>query len=104
MIGADAVLLICAILSDEELLHFREVADSLGLTSIVEAHDEEEVHRAIKAGARVIGVNNRDLRNFTVVFITACRASRTGAEGIIFYFRKWSSRRHRILKNWSATR
>lgn len=42
VIGADAVLLICAILSDEELLHFREVADSLGLTSIVEAHDEEE--------------------------------------------------------------
>ena len=65
-LGADAVLLICAILSDEELLHFREVADLLGLTSIVEAQDEEEVHRAIKAGARVIGVNNRDLRNFTV--------------------------------------
>lgn len=89
MIGADAVLLICAILSDEELLHFREVADSLGLTSIVEAHDEEEVHRAIKAGARVIGVNNRDLRNFTVDIHNSVRASRTGAEGYYIYFRKW---------------
>lgn len=66
VIGADAVLLICAILSDEELLRFRETADRLGLTALVEAHDEEEVRRAMKAGARVIGVNNRDLRTFTV--------------------------------------
>ena len=84
VIGADAVLLICAILSDEELLHFREVADSLGLTSIVEAHDEEEVHRAIKAGARVIGVNNRDLRNFTVDIHNSVRLRTQVPKDIIF--------------------
>lgn len=84
VIGADAVLLICAILSDEELLHFREVADSLGLTSIVEAHDEEEVHRAIKAGARVIGVNNRDLRNFTVDIHNSVRLRAQVPKDIIF--------------------
>lgn len=89
VIGADAVLLICAILSDEELLHFREVADSLGLTSIVEAHDEEEVHRAIKAGARVIGVNNRDLRNFTVDIHNSVRLRAQVPEGYYIYFRKW---------------
>ena len=84
VIGADAVLLICAILSDEELLHFREVADLLGLTSIVEAHDEEEVHRAIKAGARVIGVNNRDLRNFTVDIHNSVRLRAQVPKDIIF--------------------
>lgn len=66
LMGADAVLLICAILDDEELKHFFKVADSLGLTALVETHDEEEIERAVKAGARLIGVNNRDLKTFTV--------------------------------------
>ena len=66
VIGADAVLLICAILDDEKLKKYMQVADSLGLTALVETHDEEEVKRVIAAGARLIGVNNRDLRNFTV--------------------------------------
>lgn len=66
VIGADAVLLICAILSDEELQNFWNIADGLGLTALVEAHDEEEVRRAMAIGARVIGVNNRDLKTFTV--------------------------------------
>lgn len=64
--GASAVLLICAILDDARLLAFRELADELGLSALVEAHDEEEVERALKAGARVIGVNNRNLKDFTV--------------------------------------
>ncbi|MBQ8469813.1 MAG: indole-3-glycerol phosphate synthase TrpC [Clostridia bacterium] len=64
--GASAVLLICAILDDARLRAFRELADELGLSALVEAHDEEEVERALKAGARVIGVNNRNLKDFTV--------------------------------------
>lgn len=66
VIGADAVLLICAILDDVQLKAYLETATSLGLTTLVEAHDQEEVDRAIAAGARLIGVNNRDLRTFTV--------------------------------------
>lgn len=64
--GAAAVLLICSILDDARLLAFRELADELGMTSLVEAHDEREVERALKAGARVVGVNNRNLKDFTV--------------------------------------
>lgn len=64
--GASAVLLICAILDDARLRAFRELADELGLSALVEAHDEREVERALNAGARVVGVNNRDLRDFTV--------------------------------------
>lgn len=65
-IGASAILLICAILDDEQLRTYREIADSLHMASLVEAHDEEEVKRAMKAGARIIGVNNRDLKTFNV--------------------------------------
>lgn len=66
VIGADAVLLICAILDDEQLRDYLKTAASLGLTALVEAHDQEEVDRALAAGAMLIGVNNRDLRTFTV--------------------------------------
>ena len=64
--GASAVLLICAILSDEELAEYGKIARSLGLSALVEAHDEREVERALKVEHGIIGVNNRDLRNFTV--------------------------------------
>lgn len=66
VIGADAVLLICAILDDGQLQAYREIAESLGMTALVEAHDQTEVDRAVAADARLIGVNNRDLRTFTV--------------------------------------
>ena len=66
VLGASAVLLICAILDDEQLTEYLQIAHHLGLSALVEAHDEEEVRRAVKAGARIIGVNNRDLRTFTV--------------------------------------
>ena len=65
-LGASAVLLICSILSQEEIAGFIALADTLGITSLVEAHDENEVRMALAAGARVIGVNNRNLRDFTV--------------------------------------
>ena len=64
--GASAVLLICAILDDGELREYMAQAKALGLSVLVEAHDANEVERALKAGASVIGVNNRDLRIFEV--------------------------------------
>lgn len=65
-LGADAVLLICALLSTKELLHYIRLCDELGLSALVEAHSGEEIHSAIQAGARIIGVNNRDLHTFQV--------------------------------------
>ena len=64
--GASAVLLICALLDDAQLLAYRELAESLGMDALVEAHDETEVCRAVRSGARIIGVNNRDLKTFQV--------------------------------------
>lgn len=66
VIGADAVLLICAILSENQLREYSEIAGELGLSVLVEAHDQQEVRMAINAGARIIGVNNRNLKDFTV--------------------------------------
>ncbi len=66
VMGASAVLLICAILSDEELSDYGQLARSLGLSALVEAHDEEEVERALAVEKGIIGVNNRDLKTFTV--------------------------------------
>jgi indole-3-glycerol phosphate synthase len=64
--GADAVLLIAAALSDDELARFHTRATALGLTALVEVHSAEELDRALAAGARVVGVNQRDLRTFAV--------------------------------------
>ena len=64
--GIPAVLLICSILDDERLLAYRQLADELKLSALVEAHSEEEISQAVKAGARIIGVNNRNLKNFQV--------------------------------------
>lgn len=66
LMGASAVLLICAILSDEQLAAYLELAHSLGLEALVEAHDAGEIARAVNAGATVIGVNNRNLKDFSV--------------------------------------
>ncbi len=66
IMGADALLLICAILDDERLGLFLELCEKLGLSALVEAHDETEIGRAVSAGAKIIGVNNRDLKTFSV--------------------------------------
>ena len=84
LMGADAVLLICAILNDQELKRFFQIADSLGLTALVEAHDQEEVDRALKAGARLIGVNNRDLHTFTVDINNSIRYRQSVPENVLF--------------------
>lgn len=72
-LGASAVLLICAILDDDMLCRYRELAHSLGMSALVEAHDEDEVRRAVACGAGIIGVNNRDLRTFTVDIMNSVR-------------------------------
>lgn len=66
LLGADAVLLIVSILTSEQLKEYLRLCDELGLTALVEAHTEEETEKAILAGSRVIGVNNRDLKTFHV--------------------------------------
>lgn len=66
VLGAQAVLLICSILSTEKIREYIEICDILGISALVEAHDEEEIKSAVEAGARIIGVNNRNLKDFTV--------------------------------------
>lgn len=66
VLGASAVLLICSILPEETVRQYIAICDTLGLSALVEAHDEAEVDAAIRAGARIIGVNNRNLKDFTV--------------------------------------
>lgn len=66
VLGAKAVLLICAILSEKQIKEYIDICDTLGISALVEAHDEEEIQMAINCGARLIGVNNRNLKNFTV--------------------------------------
>lgn len=68
IMGASAILLISSILSTEELQQYIRIADSLGLSALVEAHTKEEVIRSLESGARIIGVNNRNLKNFEVSF------------------------------------
>ena len=65
-LGASAVLLICTILSEAQMKEYLAVCEALGLSALVEAHDETEVEMALSAGARIIGVNNRNLKDFTV--------------------------------------
>jgi len=74
--GADAILLIVAILTDEQLRHFHQLASAAGLASLVEVHDEAELDRALAAGAEIIGVNNRDLKTFKVDLGTTERLAR----------------------------
>lgn len=66
LLGASAVLLICSILGEAQLHDYIALCDTLGLSALVEAHDEAEVKTALRAGARVVGVNNRNLKDFTV--------------------------------------
>lgn len=66
LLGASAVLLICSILGGEQIKEYIGICDALGLSALVEAHDESEVETALRAGARIIGVNNRNLKDFSV--------------------------------------
>ncbi|MBD5461062.1 MAG: indole-3-glycerol phosphate synthase TrpC [Lachnospiraceae bacterium] len=66
LLGASAVLLICSILTREQIGEYLGICDELGISALVEAHDEAETEDALRAGARIIGVNNRNLKDFTV--------------------------------------
>lgn len=66
VLGASAVLLICSILTEDQMKDYIRICDELGLSALVEVHDEQEVQTAINAGARIIGVNNRNLKDFSV--------------------------------------
>ena len=82
--GAAAVLLICAILNDQELLEYRELAETLGMDALVEAHDENEVARALKTGAKIVGVNNRDLKTFKVDMNNSIRLRNLAPDNVVF--------------------
>lgn len=82
--GASAVLLIAAILTDEELKEYFRIAESLGLSCLFEAHDAEEVERCLAAGARILGVNNRNLKDFTVDINNSVRLREMVPADIIF--------------------
>ncbi|HJB24308.1 MAG TPA: indole-3-glycerol phosphate synthase TrpC [Candidatus Jeotgalibaca pullicola] len=83
-LGADAILLICSILSPQQLSEFIVLADELGLSAITEAHDEKEVQMALEAGSRVIGVNNRDLHTFKVDINNSVRLRKLAPKETLF--------------------
>ena len=82
--GSQIILLIVAILTDEQLKEYLSLANQLGLSVIVEAHNEEEILRAVKANARIIGVNNRNLKDFTVDFDNTKRLRQLVPPEILF--------------------
>ena len=83
-LGASAVLLICTLLGEENLKEYLKITRALGMTALTKAHDEEEIRQALRAGADVIGVNNRNLKNFTVDVENSLRLRRYIPEGILF--------------------
>ena len=82
--GASAVLLICSVLEDGRLKAYHQLADELGLSALVETHNEEEILRAQKIGAKIIGVNNRNLKDFTVDIHNSVRLRELVPENILF--------------------
>lgn len=84
LLGASAVLLICALLPAGTLRSFLTVCDRLGLSALVEAHDAEEMKKAASCGARVVGVNNRNLRDFSVDFENSARLRALAPKDALF--------------------
>lgn len=84
LLGASAVLLICSILSEKELREYMSTAKELGLSALVEAHDAQEAELAVKAGAEIIGVNNRCLKDFSVNTDNSRRLRELVPENILF--------------------
>lgn len=82
--GASAVLLICAILEAEQMKDYLQICDGLGLSVLAEAHDEQEIETCLNAGARVIGVNNRNLHDFTVDIHNSIRLRKYVPDNVLF--------------------
>ena len=84
VLGASAVLLICSILDSDTLAEYISIAQGIGLSALVETHDEYEVDMALKAGAKIIGVNNRNLKTFEIDTATSVRLKKYVPEDVIF--------------------
>jgi indole-3-glycerol phosphate synthase len=82
--GADAVLLICAILSADDIRRYLSLCEALGMSALVEAHDATEIETAIAAGVRIIGVNNRNLKDFSVDTGNSKRLKELVPAGVLF--------------------
>lgn len=96
--GASAVLLICALLDEETLIRYHKHCDDLGLSALVEAHDEEEIRMAVRAGARIIGVNNRNLKDFTVDIHNGIRLREKVPKEILFVAESGIKTRENIVE------
>lgn len=84
ILGASAILLICAILDKETLAEYIRIAHSLGLSALVETHDEKEIEMALSAGARIVGVNNRNLKTFEIDMTISRRLRKIVPKEILF--------------------
>ncbi len=84
VLGAAAVLLICSLLTEKELAEYLEICDSLGMSALVEVHNAAEISMAIRAGARIIGVNNRNLSDFSVDMANSSRLRELVPPEILF--------------------
>ncbi len=84
LLNASAILLICALLDENILREYISTCDKLGLSALVEAHDEEEINKALNSGARVIGVNNRNLKDFSMNTDNALKLRKLIPENILF--------------------
>ena len=84
VLGASAVLLICSILTEDQMKDYIRICDNLGLSALVEVHDEQEVQMALNTGARIIGVNNRNLKDFSVDTDNSCRLRELIPPNVLF--------------------
>lgn len=84
LLGAKAVLLICSILTEKQLREYMDICRELGISALVEAHDETEIKTAVLAGASIIGVNNRNLKDFTVDTENSRRMRELVPDNIVF--------------------
>lgn len=84
LLGAKAILLICSILNEKQIADYIKICDKLGISALTEAHDEKEIKMAVNSGARIIGVNNRNLKDFTVDTDNSRRMRELVPENILF--------------------
>ena len=84
LLGAKAVLLICSILTEKQIAEYIEICDTLGMSSLAETHSEDEIKTALSCKARIIGVNNRNLKDFTVDTDNSRRMRKLVPEDVIF--------------------
>lgn len=106
VLGAAAVLLICSILTEGQIKEYQHICDELGLSALVEVHNEAEADIALRAGARIIGVNNRNLKDFSVDPDNSRRAQGADSPRGTVCFRKRHPKRRRTSRGsgrWERT-